>query len=111
MAGAGSVGVVWVDPGRARQLAEGMRSTAGQLRGVRNRVATALSQIGIDTPQFLEPIATGLEDIGDEIDRRVTLLEQVDRELAGGFSIRPAARPSLTMTPPGGWDSSGTRTA
>ncbi|MGH9003856.1 MAG: RHS repeat domain-containing protein, partial [Acidimicrobiia bacterium] len=83
-AGPGSVGVVWVDPHRARQLAEGMRTIAGQLRGVRNRVATALSEVRIDTPLFLEPIAGGLEEIAGEIDRRVTL-EQVDRELAGAF--------------------------
>lgn len=103
-AGPGSVGVVWVDPGRARQLADGMRTTAGQLRAVRNRVATALSQIGIDTPQFLEPIATSLEDIGDEIDRRVTLLEQVDRELAGAFRQLAEGLGLPGLSPPQAFD-------
>ena len=83
--GPGTVGFVWVDPDRARQLAEGMRVTAEQLRGARNRVATALAPVGIETPPFLEPISSGLERMADEIDRRVTLLEQVDRELAGAF--------------------------
>ncbi|HEY3240847.1 MAG TPA: DUF6531 domain-containing protein, partial [Acidimicrobiia bacterium] len=83
--GSRTVGLVWVYPDRARQLAEGLRTTAEQVRGARNRVANGLSPVGIDTPPFLEPVAAGLEDIADEIDRRVTLLEQVDRELAGAF--------------------------
>lgn len=74
-----------VYPDRSRQLAEGLRTTAGQLRNAGNRVAIALAPLGIDTPGFLEPVARGLEEIADEIDRRVTLLEQVDWELAGAF--------------------------
>lgn len=80
-----SAGFVWVYPDRARQLAEGLRTSAEQLRAARNRVANALSPVGIDTPPFLKPMTDALEELADEIDRRVSLLEQVDRELAGAF--------------------------
>lgn len=76
---------VWVYPERARQLAEGLRVTAEQLRGVHRRVAASIAPVGLEATFFLEPTASGLEAIGDEVQRRVTQLEQVDRELAGAF--------------------------
>jgi RHS repeat-associated protein len=77
--------VVWVFPDRARQLAEAFRQSAEPIRAAQRRVAAALAEVGIDTPLFLRSAADGLDEIAAEIDRRVTLLEQVDKELAGAF--------------------------
>ena len=77
--------VVWVEPDGARQLAEGLRSAGEQLRGVQHRVTAALGAVGIDVPPFLATVIEGLDEVADEGVRRVTLLENVDRELAGAF--------------------------
>ena len=77
--------VVWVEPDGARQLAEGLRSAGEQLRGVQHRVTAALGAVGIDVPPFLATVIEGLDGVANEGVRRVTLLENVDRELAGAF--------------------------
>src|SRR5581483_9027805 len=69
--------VVSVEPDAARQLADGMRVVAQQLRAAQRRVVAALAEVGIDAPLFLEPIAAGLGDVADESVRRVTVLENV----------------------------------
>src|SRR5581483_6377726 len=77
--------VVWVEPGGARQLAEGLRSVAEQLRAVQQRVTAALDDLAIDAPPFLTAVTEGLDEVAGEVVQRVTLLENVDRELAGAF--------------------------
>lgn len=77
--------VVWVEPDRARQLAEAMRSTAEQLRAGERRAMTVLASVQIDAPAFLQAVTDGLDEVADEVVRRVTLLQNVDRELAGAF--------------------------
>lgn len=77
--------VVWVEPDGARRLAEGIRSVAEQLRGAERRVISALSDVRIEAPPFLKAVSDGLDEVAGEIVHRVTLLENVDRELAGAF--------------------------
>ncbi|HVW33677.1 MAG TPA: DUF6531 domain-containing protein, partial [Acidimicrobiia bacterium] len=48
-------------------------------------MVTALGSVRIDAPLFLRTVTDGLGEVADEIVRRVTLLENVDRELAGAF--------------------------
>lgn len=97
--------VVWVFPDRARQLAEAIRQSADPLRATQRRVVAALAELTIDSPSFLQCAADGLDEIAAEIDRRVTLLEQVDAELAGAFR-RLADRLGFpgSLAPPGTFD-------
>lgn len=105
-AGGGQRGsVVWVFPERARHLAEAFRQSAEPLRGVQRRVAVALAEVGFDTPPFLQPAVSALDEIAGEVDWRVTLLEAVDQELAGAFGAL-AAEIGLpgSLAPPGTFD-------